>query len=54
MMGGCGGLPYKEWSGKASLRRKHWGRGLAEVRMLGVAVWGTGSPQALNTECCDL
>lgn len=39
-MGGGGGLPYKEWSGKVSLRRKHLGRGLGKVRGLGIAVWG--------------
>ena len=40
MTGGSGGLPYKEGSGKALLRRKSLGRGLAEVRTLGTAVWG--------------
>lgn len=55
MMDEVGGLSYKEWPGKASLRRKRLGRGLGEVRRrLGRAVWGTGKPKALNWECRGL
>ena len=46
MVGAGGVLPFKEWAGKASLGRKHLGRGLEEARRRGM--WVAGGEQRVQ------